>query len=100
MIVVRTVFQAKWGKADELVRAVREGQQEMIREAGIRGRILTDLGGQFFTVVLEGEFASLAAWEQFRARMFQDSRFQQSTAQGESLIESGRQEFFTVVAEI
>ena len=100
MIVVRTVFQAKWGQADALVRAVREGQQAMIQEAGIHGRILTDLGGQFFTVVLEGEFENLAAWEQFRARMFQDPRFQQSAAQGEGLIESGRQEFFTVAAEI
>lgn len=101
MIMVRTVFQATWGKADELV----AGLSESMRQGGgseakeHKTKLLTDLGGEFNTVVIEGQYESLAAWEQFRARLFSSPEFQNSASRGESLMVSGRQEFYTIEAE-
>lgn len=60
------------------------------------GRILTDLTGEFFRVVVETELESLAAWEKWRAEMFQSPQFAQIFASTAELIESGAAEFFTV----
>jgi hypothetical protein len=98
VIVLREVLQVRWGKADELLRAMREDLLPMAQEAGIHGRIFTDLGGPLFTVVIEAELASLVAWEQFQARATGDPRVQE-TGVAELLI-AGRREFFTVAAQI
>ena len=98
MIVLREVLQVKWGQADVLVQAMREDLLPMAQEAGVHGRIFTDLGGQFFTVVMEAEFESLAAWEQFQAQVTNDPRSQESRV--EELLISGRREFFTVEVQI
>ncbi len=61
MIVVRGVFQAKYGKGDELVQLFQEGSA--MWPGWRNARILTDLSGPFFTVVSEGEYESFAAWQ-------------------------------------
>src|SRR5690348_11675549 len=99
MILVRMIFRVKWGKADEVVKAMKESAPAMAPETGHHWRLLTDLGGEMFTVVLEAEMASLAEWEQFRAQLFRDPRFQESQQRTVELIESGRQEFYTVAAQ-
>ena len=98
MIVLREVLQVKWGQADAVVRAMREDLLPMAQEAGIHGRIYTDLGGPLFTVVMEAEFENLAAWEQFQAQVTDDPRTQETRV--EELLISGRREFFTVEAQI
>ncbi len=95
MILVRTVFQAKWGKAQELVAAFKEG----MRGAERQPRILTDLSGPFHTVVLEGEHESLAAWERFRAQMFADPQFAAGSRRVDELVESGRTEYYTIESD-
>jgi hypothetical protein len=74
MIVVRGVFQAKYGKGDELVRLFKE-YRTMWPSSARNARILTDLSGPFFTVVSEGEYDSFSAWESDAQRTFGDSRF-------------------------
>lgn len=101
MIMSRTVFQAKWGKADELV----AGLAESMRQGGgfdakeHKAKLLTDLGGEFHTVVIEAQYESLAEYEQFRARLFASPDFQANANRGDGLMVSGRQEFYTVEAE-
>ena len=99
MLVARQVFQAKYGRGDELVALFQEFNARM-QEADGTGpafRILTDATGPFFTVVTEAEVESLAAWE---------TTFSESMAQpwmGEwfsrmmPLVESGSREFYNVV---
>ena len=65
-----------------------------------RVRLLTDLSGRFFTVVLESEVESLAAWEAFRQQMFAQPDWQESFGRASEWIESGHQEFYTVEAEV
>lgn len=101
MILVRTVFQAKWGKAAELAKAMAESMGSMAENAEARGRsrVLTDLSGPFHTVVLEVVMPSLAEWEQTRAAMFASPDFQQESTSTEDMIVSGYQEYYTVEAE-
>ena len=99
MIVVRQVFQAKYGRGDELVALFQEFNTRMQEgsEPGISLRVLTDASGPFFTVVTEVEVESLAAWEgKFResmARPWMNDVFSRMMP----LVESGSREFYTVV---
>jgi len=101
MIVVRMVFQAKFGKAGEVVAAFKRGQaiiQEIVGGQA-RARFLTDLSGPFDTVVQEVEVESLAEWERTRMKLFTDPRFREMQASGPSLldlVEGGRTEYYTV----
>jgi hypothetical protein len=67
MLVERTVFQAKYGRGDELVALFQELKgrlrDEMGGEQTRRFRMLTDASGRFFTVVTELEVENFAAWE-------------------------------------
>jgi hypothetical protein len=53
MIVVRLVFQAKWGQAEKVAEDFKQGAELMRRISGpnVKYRILTDLSGPFDTVV-------------------------------------------------
>jgi hypothetical protein len=99
MILVRMVFQAKFGKGGELAagmaKSMRGGMEG--RTAGIR--ILTDLSGDFDTVVFEGVHESLAAWEKFRTELFSSAEFRDDSDRGQDLIVGGRQEYYTIEDE-
>ena len=105
MIVVRTVFQAKFGKGGELAAQMAGGNQqlaaEMERQLGAkrRWRVLTDLSGDFDTVVFEVEAENLAEWERARAVMFGLPEFRESMAQTQELVAGGRNELWTLEAE-
>lgn len=93
MIVVRDVFQAKYGKGGELVALLKEVLPEMTR--GYQ-RILSDASGSFFTIVTEIEVASLAEWESVIAEAFANPKFAQWFERMVPLVESGRREFYNV----
>lgn len=67
MILVRNVFRLKFGQAREAMDAWKDGMA-IVQRAGLdagRYRLLTDLAGpEFYTLVLEGTYASLADFEQ------------------------------------
>ena len=66
MIVVRDVFQAKYGKGGDLVAHFKEMHQRWPEAAQYGRRLLTDVSGTFFTVVTETEVESLGAWEKYQ----------------------------------
>ncbi len=97
MIIERIVFQAKYGKGDELVALMKQMSKEMPSSGtGRNFRVLTDRSGTFFTVVIEMEWESLAEWEKGFAQMFSDRKAQESMDRSIALIESGRREFYNV----
>jgi hypothetical protein len=100
MILVRQVFQAKWGKAGEFASMMAEGNREIAKALGQdhAWRVLTDLTGPFHTVVLEVEMESMAQWEQFRSQMFQDPEMGKAMDRTAELVESGRSEMYTIEA--
>ncbi len=99
MILVRDVFQLKFGKAREAVAVCKEGM-EVWRRAGLGSplRILTDLAGpSYYTLVLESTFDNLAEYErQERAALAAEEwkRWYQTFV---PLADSGHREIFTIV---
>ena len=100
MILVRQVFQAKWGKAGEFASMMADGNREIAKALGNdhAWRVLTDLTGPFHTVVLEVEMESMAQWEQFRSQLFQNPEIGREMARTGELVESGRSELYTIEA--
>jgi hypothetical protein len=100
MIVVRTVFQASFGRGGELAATLRSGAERIGAEMGgdRPWRLLTDLSGSFDTIVQEVEVESLAEWEAMRARLFATSAFRESMAATQGMIVSGRNELWTIEA--
>lgn len=94
MILVRDVFQAKYGKGGELVELFKEGRKMWEELQGMS--IFTDASGPFFTVVTEREVESLAVWEENRGEIFSHPNFGDWFARMQPLVESGRREFYNV----
>jgi hypothetical protein len=100
MIVDRTILNAKWGRIDEL-KEIFKGFFEAEQPAGVMGgRILTDLSGRFFRLIVETEFENLAAWENWRANEFSKPEFAEMFAKTAELVESGAQEFYTIELKV
>lgn len=98
MLLVRQVFQAKYGRGDELVALFKEGRESM--PEGFRqgsSRLLTDASGPFFTVVTEYEIESFAAWEQQFAAMMAQPDMENWFARMVAVVESGSREFYNIV---
>jgi hypothetical protein len=98
MIVVRNVFQLKFGKAREALAVMKEGiaiQKRLAPDAS--PRLLTDLTGRHYTLVLEIVLPSLAALEATAPRIFADPEFHANYQKMVPLVESGHREVFTIV---
>lgn len=96
MILVRDVFQAKYGKSGELVALFKEAQQKWPGAMPYGQRVLTDASGPFFTVVTETEVESLAAWERLIATIFSNPEFGEWFGRMQGLVDTGRREFYTI----
>ena len=60
-------------------------------------RVLTDVTGPFYTLVLELTVPNLGAFESFGPRLFGDKDWQANYQKLAPLVESGYREVFTVV---
>jgi len=97
MIVVRNIFQAKYGMGNALVELLKS--DPAIWAAGRDFRILTDASGRFFTVVAELTFESMAACEEAQAQEFALPQFGEWFAKMVPLVDSGSREFWTIQEE-
>ncbi len=96
MIVVREVFKAKYGQGDGMIALFKEARQKWL--SGLRSRLLVDVSGRFFTVVVEFEVESLADWERRVAELFAHPDAADWFARMTPLVDSGRREFYRVAA--
>ena len=100
MVVIRNVFRLKFGKAREAVALFKEGIAIQKRVGGgldFSTRLLTDLTGPFYTVVLELIVPSLAAFEGAAPKLMGDKDWQANYQKVGALVESGYREIFTLV---
>jgi hypothetical protein len=99
MILVRNVFRLKFGKAREAVAAMKEAIAETKRLGYGDGstRLLTDLTGPYYTLVMESVFSNLASLEQTTPKVMGDKQWQASYQKLVPLVESGYREIFTIV---
>lgn len=94
MILVREVFQLKYGQGDALPELFDEARQTFLRD--LPARLLFDLSGTFFTAVVEIELESLADWERRMAELFASTEAAAWFARLLPMVESGRREFYTI----
>jgi hypothetical protein len=98
MVVIRNVFRLKFGKAREAVALFKEGIAIQKRVGlDFSTRLLTDVTGPFYTVVLEITAPNLAAFEAAAPRLMGDKDWQANYQKIGSLVESGSREIFTLV---
>jgi hypothetical protein len=100
MIVIRNVFRLRFGKAREAVALFKEGiaiQKRVGAGQEFSTRLLTDVTGPFYTVVLEVTVSNLAAFEGYAPRMMGDKDWQANYQKIAPLVESGYREVFTLV---
>ncbi len=97
MIVVRDVFQLKFGKAKQAKLEWKKGVKFMPKSAVAKPRLMTDLVGQYYTLVLESTYPSLTAYEKAHQSNGGSKGFQTWYRRFTNLVESGHREVFTVV---
>jgi hypothetical protein len=97
MILVRDVFQIQ----PEQMRAAREAVRDMRAVAAGLGyplaRMLTDLTGEYYTLVLESEFLSLGDFEKALQATIADKNWQAGYARVRPMILSGRREVYQII---
>ncbi len=98
MILVRNVFRLKFGKARDAVAAMKEGIAVAHRVAGdVPVRLLTDMTGDFYTVVMEMTYPDMNSFEQTSKSIFANPQWHASYEKLVPLVESGHREIFNVV---
>jgi hypothetical protein len=95
MIVVRDVYQVKFGKIDQLLDLFDDAQHSWAQKYNYR--VLTDASGPFYTAVAEVQVTNLGEWEKLLAETYSNPDFVQWFSLMEPLIESGRREFYNLV---
>jgi hypothetical protein len=97
MILIRDIFYLKYGKAKEAIAMWKEGQAILKKGGYNPDRILVDVTGKSYTLVLESTYSSLSDY---------DGRLQDTQAHEEwrkwydkflPLVESGNREIFRIV---
>ena len=98
MVLVRNVFRLKFGTARDGSAALKE-PIALAPRLGHSGqfRLLTDVSGDFYTLVLEVTYPDLGAMEQTAAKVFGDPQWEAVYRAFVPLVESGRREIFRIV---
>ena len=98
MIRVREVFQIAPDKMREAKALAREMAAYEVKMGGTAHTMLTDLTGEYYRLVLESEFESLAAFETALGKAFGTEEWQRLYAPFRALIRGGSREILTVVS--
>jgi len=98
MIIIRDIFQLQFGEAKEAIPLLEQGA-EALKEAGYPvDRILADVTGEFYTVVMESRLEDLSQYERALASIRDLEAWQQVYRRFVPLVRSGRREVFREVA--
>ncbi|HAL56068.1 MAG TPA: hypothetical protein DCP63_06245 [Bacteroidetes bacterium] len=97
MILVRNVFQLKFGKAREAKALVKEGTEILKKGGPASTRWLTDLTGPFYMLVMESTYENLAALENSMKDTMSAQEFAAWYQKFTPLVESGSREIYSIV---
>ncbi len=97
MIIVRDVFSLKFGKAKDAKALMQESKKLMSEDRLKKSRILVDLIGHAYTMVLEGSYNNLADYEKEMASIFGKPEWQSWYQKMIPLVDRSYREIFTVV---
>lgn len=100
MIVERLVWRAKFGQGDQVSQAFSKWRTRYGERFGLSTRILTDVTGPLFTVVVESEYRDMEHVDQADAELralFGDAEFQQWFGSWQDAVDGGTRELYAVV---
>ena len=97
MIIVRDIFQVKFGKMKDAKERWKEGVKLLAQPGGAAPRLLTDVTGQYYTLVLETAYRDLTEYEAFTKQEMSRPGMGAWYQSFVPLVESGRREIFSVV---
>lgn len=96
MILSRDIFRLKYGKAREAIEVWKEGVQIQKDMSKIPTRLLTDLTGTAYTLVLEMTFKSLAEYEEAVKEIMSTKEWKTWYSKFVPLVETSYRELFTI----
>jgi hypothetical protein len=98
MILVRNVFRLKYGQARPALALWKEGLPFIRRAAPAASpRLLTDVVGPAYTLVMEDTYKDLASFEQSGREAMASDQWRAWYQKFVPLVESGYREIFTIV---
>jgi len=97
MILVRDIFQLKFGAMKQAMDLWKEGESIMKAAGHQPSRLLTDLTGEYYSLVLESTFENLAEFEMGHTSTAMTDAWRAWYRRFTELVVSGRREIFTVV---
>jgi hypothetical protein len=96
MILVRDIFQLKFGKSREAIELWKEGIALMGKSGFKPDRFLTDLSGPYYTFVMEHVYDNLSHYEN-KSKETRNDEWRNWYHKFSELVESGRREIFNIV---
>ena len=96
MIAVRNIFRVKFGKKKQALELWKEGQKYMQMPPEANERVLTDMTGEFYTLVFETTHENLSSLENDMKGEMSD-QWRNWYQKFSELVVSGYREIFTVV---
>ena len=99
MVIVRNVFQVKFGKSKEAVSLFKEATAVASRlgMSQPHSRLLTDVTGDFYTLVLEHGFETLGEFEESSRKLMAHPEWQAIYGRILPLLDGGRREILNLV---
>ena len=98
MVIVRYEFQVKIGQMDNALALIEKARDER-QELGNINRILTDISGSHFTLVIEGSGESVDAIRSAMMASVEDPELAEYMGAMMQMIESGHRTFYNVEYE-
>ncbi len=98
MIIVRDIFQLQFGKAKEAIELLTQGHGALKRAGIPVDRILADVSGDYYTLVMESRVESLGQFEENMRKIRDLNDWQEPYRRFVPLVRSGRREIFREVA--
>lgn len=99
MIVIRDNYQLRFGRIDQAVNLFQRLPRGKSGPAPLQHHALTDISGSMYTFVSELMCSSLGEWEAIRTDFWEQRGFGEWFKEFQLIVQSGRQEFFTVECE-
>jgi len=94
MILVRNIFQIKFGRMKEAREMWKEGMKFL--NSANHPRLLTDLTGPFYTLIMESTHKDLASLEADMRNDMSQAAFGAWYQKFIPLVDSGRREMYTI----
>lgn len=97
MILVRNVFQVKFGRMKEALALMKENLARA-PSGTAKPRLMTDLTGSFYTLVLEFEYPDLADAQREAGEAMRAPGWQETYQKFAAVVDSGHRDIFTIVS--